>query len=121
PYDETRAVATLARSLPNVRLLGLDMHVGSQLSRLDPYEHGIARILELLAQLRADGADELRYLDIGGGLAVTYEAEEPTDLARFAEIVVPAVKETGLRLIVEPGRFLVGNAGLLLTRVVYRK
>src|SRR5205823_3338111 len=57
----------------------------------------------------------------GGGLAVTYEAEEPTDLARFAEIVVPAVKETGLRLIVEPGRFLVGNAGVLLTRVLYRK
>lgn len=121
PYDEAREVARIARSLPHLRLLGLDMHVGSQLSRVDAYERGLARLLELLAQLRADGADELRYLDIGGGLAVTYDAEEPTDLARFAAIVIPAVREAGLQLIVEPGRWLVGNAGLLLTRVLYRK
>ena len=121
PYDEAREVARIARSLPHLRLLGLDMHVGSQLSRVDAYERGLARLLELLAQLRADGADELRYLDIGGGLAVTYDAEEPTDLARFAEIVIPAVRQAGLQLIVEPGRWLVGNAGLLMTRVLYRK
>jgi diaminopimelate decarboxylase len=121
PYDEVREVARVAASLPNVVLHGLDMHVGSQLSRLDVYQHGIDRVLELLAQLRSDGARDLRYLDIGGGLAVTYEAEEPTDLTRFAEIVVPAVRATGLQLIVEPGRFMVGNAGVLLSRVLYRK
>ncbi len=121
PYDEVRDVARVAASLPNVVLRGLDMHVGSQLSRLDAYRHGIERVLELLAQLRSDGAKDLRYLDIGGGLAVTYDAEEPTDLERFAQIVVPAVRSTGLQLIIEPGRFMVGNAGVLITRVLYRK
>lgn len=121
PYDEVREVARVAASLPTVTLHGLDMHVGSQLSRLDAYRHGIERVLELLAQLRTDGAHDLRYLDIGGGLAVTYDAEEPTDLEQFAEIVVPAVRSTGLQLIVEPGRFMVGNAGVLISRVLYRK
>ena len=121
PYDEVRDVARVAAALPNVVLRGLDMHVGSQLSRLDAYRHGIDRILELLDQLRSDGADQLRYLDIGGGLAVTYDAEEPTDLERYAEIVVPAVRSTGLELIVEPGRYMVGNAGVLISRVLYRK
>ena len=121
PYDEVREVARLARSLPNVVLRGLDMHVGSQLSRLDAYRDGIDRVLQLLGELRADGARDLRYLDIGGGLAVTYDAEEPTDLERFAEIVVPAVRSTDLQLIVEPGRFMVGNAGVLISRVLYRK
>jgi len=121
PYDEVRDVARVAGALPNVVLRGLDMHVGSQLSRLDAYRHGIDRILELLGQLRADGADQLQYLDIGGGLAVTYDAEEPTDLERYAEIVVPAVRSTGLQLIVEPGRYMVGNAAVLLSRVLYRK
>ena len=121
PYDEVRDVARVAATLPNVALRGLDMHVGSQLSRLDAYRHGIDRILELLAQLRSDGADQLQFLDIGGGLAVTYDAEEPTDLERYAEIVVPAVRSTGLQLIVEPGRYMVGNAGVLISRVLYRK
>jgi len=121
PYDEVRDVARAAAALPNVVLRGLDMHVGSQLSRLDAYRHGIERVLELLAQLVSDGALGLRYLDIGGGLAVTYDAEEPTNLERFAQIVVPAVRSTGLQLIVEPGRFMVGNAGVLITRVLYRK
>ena len=121
PYDEVRDVARLAGSLRNVTLRGLDMHVGSQLSRLDVYRHGIERMVQLLEQVRADGAHDIRYLDIGGGLAVTYDAEEPTDLARFADIVVPAVKATGLQLIVEPGRFMVGNAGVLVSRVLYRK
>ena len=121
PYDEVRDVARVAGALPNVVLRGLDMHVGSQLSRLDAYRDGINRILELLGQLRSDGADQLQYLDIGGGLAVTYDAEEPTDLERYAEIVVPAVRSTGLQLIVEPGRYMVGNAGVLISRVLYRK
>src|SRR4029434_5518561 len=114
PYDEVRDVARVAAALPNVVLRGLDMHVGSQLSRLDAYRHGIDRILELLDQLRSDGAGQLRYLDIGGGLAVTYDAEEPTDLERYAEIVVPAVRSTRLQLIIEPGRFLGENAGALV-------
>jgi diaminopimelate decarboxylase len=121
PFDEAPAVARLARELPGVRLLGLDMHVGSQVTSVEPWRHGTERLLHLLDRLRADGAEELGYLDVGGGLAVTYEDELATDVDHFADAVVPLVAATGLRLIVEPGRFLVGNAGALLTRVLYRK
>lgn len=121
PYDEALDVAAVARQLPHTRLVGLDMHVGSQLAHLDAYAESTRRMRELVAAVRAAGAPDLRYLDIGGGLAVTYEEEAPTDLARFAEIVLPVVRDTGLQLIVEPGRFLVANAGVLLTRVLYRK
>lgn len=123
PYAEALDVARLAESLPHIRLAGLDMHIGSQVSSLDPYRDGMRKLLELLDELRAvaDGAKDVRYLDIGGGLAVTYQNESPMDVDAFAAAIVPAVLESGLTLIVEPGRFLVGNAGVLLTRVLYRK
>ncbi len=123
PYANALDVARLAESLPHIRLAGLDMHIGSQVSRLDPYERGMTKLLELLDALRAatGGARDVRYLDIGGGLAVTYESEAPMDVEAFAAAVVPRVAASGLTLIVEPGRFLVGNAGVLLTRVLYRK
>lgn len=121
PWDEARRAARLAEELPNVRLVGLDMHIGSQISRLEPYVQGIRKLLELHRALASDGASHLRYLDIGGGLAVTYDSEAEADLAEFAAGIIPAVKDTGLELLVEPGRFLVGNAGVLLTRVLYRK
>ena len=122
PYDEARVVARAAESLPNVSLAGLDMHIGSQLTRIEPYAAGLARLLELRDAIVADGGGrELRHLDIGGGLGVTYDAESEADLDAFAHIVVPAAKASGLELVMEPGRFLVGNAGVLLTRVLYRK
>jgi diaminopimelate decarboxylase len=122
PYDEARDVARLADELPNVALAGLDMHIGSQLTRIEPYADGIHRLLELRARITADGGGRaLRYLDIGGGLGVTYDAEQEADLEAFAKMVVPAAQDSGLELVMEPGRFLVGNAGILLTRVLYRK
>jgi diaminopimelate decarboxylase len=123
PYAKALEVGRLAESLPHIRLAGLDMHIGSQVSQLDPYRDGMRKLLELLDDLRsaAGGAESVRYLDIGGGLAVTYESEAPMDVEAFAEAVIPSVSESGLTLIVEPGRFLVGNAGVLLTRVLYRK
>ena len=121
PFGEALATAKLALSMKHVRLLGLDMHIGSQLSLLEPYRDGIRRLLELERALRGAGSKDLKYLDIGGGLAVTYEAEEPMDVQAFADAVIPMVRGTHLDLILEPGRFLVGNAGVLLTRVLYRK
>lgn len=123
PYTDATDVARLAESLPHIRLAGLDMHIGSQVSSLDPYRDGMRKLLELLARLRAaaGGGHDIRYLDIGGGLAVTYETERPMDVDAFAAAVLPEVAESALTLIVEPGRFLVGNAGVLLTRVLYRK
>jgi diaminopimelate decarboxylase len=122
PYDEALAVARTADAMPNVTLAGLDMHIGSQLTRIDPYADGVRRLLELRAAIASGGGGaDLRYLDIGGGLAVTYDEETEPDLEAFARIIVPAAMECGLELVMEPGRFLVGNAGMLLTRVLYRK
>lgn len=121
PLDDAVRVAHLAATLPYTTLLGLDMHLGSQLSRVDPYRAGTERLTGIAGELRRRGVDTLRYLDIGGGLGVRYDTEEPPDLARFARSVLPLVEASGLQLIMEPGRFIVGNAGVLLTRVLYRK
>ena len=121
PWAEAASVAQLAASLPHVELLGLDMHLGSQLSRIEPYKIGAARLLELHATLVDAGVSTIRYLDIGGGLGVRYDDETPPDLARFARLVLPLVEETNLTLIMEPGRFVVGNAGALVGTVLYRK
>ena len=97
------------------------IHVGSQISQFQPYEIGLGRLLKLTSEIQSAGAKELKYLDIGGGLAVTYDAEHPIDVEGFGAALRKMVKPTGLELILEPGRFLVGNAGVLLTRVLYRK
>jgi diaminopimelate decarboxylase len=121
PFDETLVVAKRALEMKNVRLLGLDMHVGSQISAFKPYEIGLGRLLQLHTEIKAAGAKDLSYLDIGGGLAVTYDVEHPVDVDEFGELVKRMIRPTGLNLILEPGRYLVGNAGVLLTRVLYRK
>jgi diaminopimelate decarboxylase len=124
PVYEAVAVAgrLLGRGLANVRLAGLDMHIGSQIAGVEPYERALARLLDVVRELRADGAGKgLEFLDIGGGLAVSYGGGDGIDVSSFSRTVTSAVGPTGLTLLLEPGRFLVGNAGLLLTRVLYRK
>lgn len=121
PHDEAVRVATVALGMKNIVLAGIDMHVGSQIALFGPYEMGLQRLLALLEQMRAAGASDIRYVDIGGGLAVTYDTERPIDVAQLGTRVSAMLAGTGLELIVEPGRFIVGNAGVLLTRVLYRK
>ena len=121
PYDDALSVARTTAALQNVRLVGLDMHLGSQLSRIEPYKTGTERLIKLCDEMRASGIDTLQYLDIGGGLGVRYDDEKPPDLERFAKLVLPLVEKTGLTLIMEPGRFVVGNAGVLVATVLYRK
>ncbi len=121
PYDEAARVALAAAGLPHITLLGLDMHLGSQLSRIEPYKIGSERLLELHRTLCTAGVSTVRYLDIGGGLGVRYDDEAPPDLDRFAALVLPLVEATKLTLIMEPGRFVVGNAGALIGTVLYRK
>ncbi len=121
PFDEVLGVARVAAELANVALHGLDMHIGSQLFRVDPYVDGVERLSNLLDGIRGEGIDTLQYLDIGGGLGVSYSDEVSPDLGRFARALVKRVAPTGLTLLMEPGRFIVGNAGVLLTRVLYRK
>ena len=121
PFDETLLVAEHALAMDNISLIGLDMHVGSQISHFEPYEIGLGRLLQLKNEIEGAGAKELEYLDIGGGLAVSYDSEHPIDVAAFGEVVKNIVLPTGMKVIVEPGRYLVGNAGILLTKVLYRK
>ena len=121
PYDDAVHVASVAAELKNVRLVGLDMHLGSQLSRIDPYREGTERLASIYADVQKRGIDTIEYLDIGGGLGVRYDTEQPPDLQRFASLVLPTVAETGLKLLMEPGRYVVGNAGVLVGRVLYRK
>jgi len=121
PFDEALSVAKVAATLRNVRLRGLDMHVGSQISQFAPYEVGLQRLLHLRGEIERDTKIRLEYLDIGGGLAVTYDAEQSVDVSEFGQVISALVGASGLKIILEPGRFLVGNAGVLLTRVLYRK
>lgn len=121
PFDEALATAHAAAAMPHVALVGLDMHVGSQIARLDPYVEGIERLLTVLDALRADGIDTVRCLDLGGGLGVSYADEPPLELASYAALLRRTAARAGVELVVEPGRFLVADAGLLLTRVLYRK
>jgi len=122
PYDEIASVAETAAELSGIRLIGLDMHVGSQLAAFDAIAAGIQRLRELLDTLRDAGHQHLRYLDLGGGLAVPYTPEDPElKLEAYSALMRQAVAGTGLTLLIEPGRFLMAEAGLLLTRVLYRK
>ncbi|PYO76903.1 MAG: diaminopimelate decarboxylase [Gemmatimonadetes bacterium] len=122
PFDEALSVGKVAASLPNLRLLGLDMHVGSQISQFAPYEVGLQRLLHLRREIERETKVRLEYLDIGGGLAVTYDASDrAVDVKQFGQVISALVGGAGLKIILEPGRFLVGNAGVLLTRVLYRK
>jgi diaminopimelate decarboxylase len=121
PHDDVVRAAEMTASLKHVTLIGLDMHIGSQLSRIDPYREGTERLASIYAEIKRRGIDTLKYLDIGGGLGVRYDTEQPPNLQRFASLVLPTVAETGLELIMEPGRFIVGNAAALVGQVLYRK
>lgn len=97
------------------------MHLGSQIAGLAPYQEGVQRLLELYHELLRDGETGLTYLDVGGGLSVAYDDEVGADAAALASVMTTAIASTGLTVLLEPGRFLVGNAGVLVTRVLYRK
>jgi diaminopimelate decarboxylase len=120
PFDEAVALYARARKLKGVRALGVDCHIGSQLTRTAPMKAALTKVAGLYAQLQTQG-HALEYLDIGGGLGITYTEETPPSPQEYARTVLSAVKGTGARLLLEPGRSLVGNAGVLLTRVLYRK
>ncbi len=121
PLDEVTDIAERALLTPTVRLASIGMHIGSQIVDPSHYAEGATRLIELVARLRGMGVDTLDAIDVGGGLGIRYTTESPLDIARYVEALRPLVSATGLSLAVEPGRFLVGNAGVLLTRCLYRK
>lgn len=110
----------LASRLKNIEVTGLHMHIGSQLTDVSPYVAALQRLIPLVEQLKSHGIG-IRYLNIGGGLGITYVDETPPHPVDLAQAVAPLIKELGVTLILEPGRALVGNAGILVTKVLYLK
>lgn len=122
PHDDVVPLALRASRSPHLKLRGLAMHIGSGIGATGPFVEALLRVLELVDALRKSGVGTLQVLDIGGGLGIRYhEDDRPVDVGEYSEAVLPHVAASGLTLLLEPGRFLVGNAGVLLTRVLYRK
>ncbi|MGZ3340396.1 MAG: diaminopimelate decarboxylase [Reyranella sp.] len=118
--DLAREAFALAGRLPNLRVVGVAMHIGSQLTSLAPYRSAIARVRELIGQLRADGHAIDRF-DIGGGLGIVYSDERPPSIADFMAVVAKETAGLGCELTFEPGRRLVGEAGVLVSEVILVK
>ena len=122
PISRARDVYARAAKLKGVRVTGVDMHIGSQIIELDPFGDAFALIADFVRALRADG-HTIDHIDLGGGLGIPYydDNEPPPDPDAYAAIVKRATAGLGCKLIFEPGRLIVGNAGILVTRVVYAK
>jgi len=122
PISRARAVYARAAALGGVRVIGVDMHIGSQIVELDPFGDAFALLAEFVGVLRADG-HAISHVDLGGGLGIPYreDNEPPPDPDAYASIVKRATQKLGCKLVFEPGRLIVGNAGILVTRVIYVK
>ena len=119
--QQAREVYSLAKTLPNVKIMGMDCHIGSQLTELQPFLDATDRLIVLMEQLKEDGI-ELHHLDLGGGLGVPYNGEEPPHPAEYTEAVLATLKNyPNLEIILEPGRAISANAGILVTKVEYLK
>jgi diaminopimelate decarboxylase len=120
PYSDALAVYRRAAGLPGLEPIGLALHIGSQLIDLAPYNAAYRKVAELVRELRRAGL-AVEALDLGGGIGITYKDEVPPPLDEYATIVRDTVGNLGCRLAIEPGRSIVATAGVLLSRVVYRK
>lgn len=118
--DHARSAFARARELPGIEPVGVAVHIGSQLTDLAPFRAAFARVAELVRALRADGV-AIRRLDLGGGLGITYRDETPPAVADYAAVIRETTRGLDCHLTVEPGRSLVGNAGVLVAQVLYVK
>ncbi|KJF73125.1 diaminopimelate decarboxylase [Agrobacterium arsenijevicii] len=121
-YERARAVYAHAATLPGIEVTGIDMHIGSQITELQPFEDAFRLLRELVESLRTDG-HKISHVDIGGGLGIPYrEDNNPPPLPdAYAHIVKNELKSLNCKIITEPGRLIVGNAGILVTEVIYVK
>jgi diaminopimelate decarboxylase len=122
PIAKARAVYALAATLPGIDVVGVDVHIGSQLTDLDPFEQAYAKVADLTRALRADGHD-IRRLDLGGGLGIPYTRsnEVPPLPSDYGAMVKRVVGDLSCEIVIEPGRLISGNAGLLVSSVIYLK
>ena len=119
-YTEALALYHKAATMPHIRITGMDCHIGSQLTQTSPFIAAAEKVLVLVDQLRAAGI-VLEHLDLGGGLGIRYDDETPPSIAEYAKALLGVLSGRSEKIIVEPGRVLVGNAGVLLTRIEYLK
>lgn len=117
--DALREYETAAR-MPGIEVAGVQMHIGSQLTKISPIADSLARVGVLVTQLRERGI-EIRVVDLGGGLGIRYRDEQPPSPDEYAHTLLPALRELGVTVLLEPGRSIVGNAGVLIARALYRK
>jgi diaminopimelate decarboxylase len=122
PFDQARGIYARAASLPGIAVTGIDMHIGSQITELEPFDDAFRLLTELVAVLRADG-HAIDHVDLGGGLGIPYRQDNnpPPSPDAYAGIVRKTIAPLGLKVIFEPGRLIVGNAGVLVTSVIYVK
>ena len=119
-FKSARQILLLRKALSGVRVCGLHIHIGSQITEAAPFIAAINKVVDFIAQLRKRGI-ALEYLNIGGGLGIVYDKETPQTAQKFAAKALPLLKSTRLKIIMEPGRFISGNAGALVTKVLYIK
>ncbi len=110
----------IAAELEHLEIVGVDCHIGSQITEAEPFQAALENLKALINELMSMGIN-IRYLDMGGGLGITYADETPPSLREYAAVIMKQLKDMELQLILEPGRVLVGNAGILVTEVLYRK
>ena len=117
---EARKLYRNTRGLANIEVVGVQCHLGSQITEMGPFEEALRSLRQFVLELKSDGV-ALKYLDFGGGLGISYNHEEPPSPEVYARAVAKATKDLGLTIVLEPGRVIVGNAGILLTRVLLKK
>jgi diaminopimelate decarboxylase len=118
--EKTLPLCRAIKNMSNVKLVGIGCHIGSQLTELSPFIEAIDRLSELVTQILHEGM-ELQHLDIGGGLGICYQHEQPPSIQTYVETMCEHLKKFPFEIILEPGRAIIANAGILLTRVEYLK
>jgi diaminopimelate decarboxylase len=118
--DRSLRLAERVKGVASVSMIGMHMHIGSQITSVEPYAGAVAKGVELIKTLRGMG-HPIEWYNMGGGFGIAYRGPEAKPIAEFAKVIVPAVKSTGCKLAMEPGRVIAGNAGLLVSRVIFTK
>lgn len=119
-FDEALHEYRRAAAMPNIEVVGIDCHIGSQLTDASPFLDALERILSLVGQLKADGIT-LHHLDLGGGLGIRYKDEQPPEPREYIQALLTRLADQPYEILLEPGRAIVGNAGILVTQVEYLK
>jgi len=118
--DMVKKIFLKRKEYPNLNIIGIHIHIGSQIQKAEPFVATIKKVERIVNELKQKNIN-LKYFNIGGGLGIIYDKERPQTAQEFAKKVSPMLKKIGLKVILEPGRFIVGNAGILVTRVIYIK